>query len=659
MILIVVLALAARLYQVGWGLPYVYEEATPLKKAWEMWHWGSPRGVDPNPHFFHYPSLTIYLQFVSQGVVYLLMKITGAVTGGADYHARYIVDPTPVYHAGRLISVLFGTATVWLSFAVGRRLAPQSAVTVGISAAALLAVNTFVISRSHMVEVDVPLTFFVMLVFWLLLRLRGDPSLRRFLVAGAAIGLAASTKYTGALLVLPLVVLFLFQRFGAKPDGPRPLWWYPVASVAAAAAAFLLTSPYVLLDAGTFARHFGFERQHMQVGHFGVAGSSTIGYYVRVLTDRLIGWPAALFAVAGLAYAGASRKRMETAVLASFVVPYLVAIFTWSMRAERYVLPALPALLLFAAVAIAWLSKRVFFVNTRSWARNVFVTVAVALTAVPVVAAYPAYLKTVRTDSRTTAARWIETRVPSGSYLAVESYGPELFGPLEVSQVVPSVRNLVMERKKSDSNFAVLWIPMFQVFPENSGVFYDFSLYANADFFVITDAVKQRYLADRTRFARQVAFYDSLETVCRKVAEINPGGGGGSVITIYHNPRNTSPFAARRRVAPPALPRTGGGAGTGSEATFYYNMGLNYEVFSFLTEAIASYEIAVRYAGGQPTAYKNSVLRKTQCLITMGDTAGALKYLDATIPRAPDPAVREQLERLRARIVQRRGAGVN
>jgi 4-amino-4-deoxy-L-arabinose transferase-like glycosyltransferase len=659
MIFIVAFALAARLYQVGWGLPYVYEEATPLKKAWEMWHWGSPRGIDPNPHFFHYPSLTIYLQFVSQGVVYLLMKIAGAVTGGADYHARYIVDPTPVYHAGRLISVLFGTATVWLAFVVGRRLAPRSGTAVGISGAALLAVNTFLISRSHMVEVDVPLTFFVMLVFWLLLRLRDDPSLRRFAVAGAAIGLAASTKYTGALLVLPLVVLFLLLRSGAKPDGQRPLWWYPIVSVAAAALAFLLTSPYVLLDAGTFARHFGFERQHMQIGHFGVGGSSTIVYYTQVLTDRLMGWPAALLAVGGLACAGYSRRRTEAAVIAVFVIPYLIAISTWSMRAERYVLPVLPALVVFAAVAICWLSRRVPFVNERAWARNVFVAIAVALTAAPVVATYPAYLETVRTDSRTTAARWIETRVPSGSYLAVESYGPELFGPLEVSQVVPAVRNLVLERKKSDPNFAVLWIPMFQVFPENSGVFYDFPLYANADFFVTTDAVRRRYLADRTRFARQVAFYDSLETACRKIAEINPGGGGGSVITIYHNPRNAGPFATRRRVAPPAPLPSGGGTATGSEATFYYNVGLNYEVFSFLPEAIASYDIAVRYAGGQPTAYKNAVLRKTQCLVTMGDTAAAVKYLDATIPRAPNPSVRRQLETLRARIVQRQGAGAN
>ena len=60
-----------------WGLPEGYEEATPLREAWDMWGWGLGRGVDLNPHFFNYPSLTIYLQFAAMGLLYKAMSLSG------------------------------------------------------------------------------------------------------------------------------------------------------------------------------------------------------------------------------------------------------------------------------------------------------------------------------------------------------------------------------------------------------------------------------------------------------------------------------------------------------------------------------------------------------------------------------------------------------
>ena len=261
---VLVVALAARVYQIGWGLPFIFEEGIPIKRAWTMWSWGLPPGVDFNPHFFNYPSLTIYLNFIAQGVLYAVMRIAGVVASGVDYHARYIVDPSPFYYVGRSISVLFGVATVWFTYRVARRFAGHRA---AMAAAVLLAVNTVHISRSHLVEVDVPLTFFVTLAIWLMVRLMDGPVLKSYLLAGAAIGLATSTKYTGAILVLPLVVADVIARVKAKRT-PRAV--YPLLSVLLAAAVFLTTSPFVVLDWETFVEHFGTERQHMHLGHFGL-----------------------------------------------------------------------------------------------------------------------------------------------------------------------------------------------------------------------------------------------------------------------------------------------------------------------------------------------------------------------------------------------------
>ena len=645
-LIILFVASAVRVYQIGWGLPFVYDEAVPLKKAWAMWGWGAPVGVDLNPHFFNYPSLTIYLQFIAQGLLYLALRIGGVVASGVDYHARYLVDPEPVHYVGRLLSALFGVATVWLTYQVGRRFSGRRAAVAG---AALLAVSTFHISRSQLIEVDVPLTFFVMLVLWLLLRLAEQPTLKGYAFAGAMIGLAASTKYTGAMLVLPLVVADVFAR---KTATKQPRVWYPMLSVLVAAVVFVLTSPFVVLDPGTFADHFATERQHMRFGHFGLSGSSSWMFYARALTDRLMGWPAAVSALAGLVYFAVVRRRGTALILAAFVVPYVLAVSTWSMHADRYLLAVIPALLLFATAA---LEKALKTLPISRWPDRVLALTGAALTlvlAAPVAAEYPAYLRSIRSDARTTASEWIEANIPGGSYLVIEPYGPDLFGPQKISQVDPEIRKKVLELKKKSPNYAVLAMPMFQVVPERSQVFYDHSLYENADYIVTTGAVRSRYAAEPARFRRQIAFYDSLEVGYTKIAEFSPSDGGGSLITVYKNPRHRLPFSKREGVAPPPRLHPAGFPPTGAEELFYFNVGLNYEVFLYMEGAIAAYDMAFLYPVDRPSSYKNLVMRKTQCLLVLDRREEALGYLDKMITKAPTRGVRTQLQNLRDAIAR-------
>lgn len=643
---ILVAAVFLRFYQLGWGLPYVFEEATPLKKAWSMWGWGTPSGPDLNPHFFNYPSLTIYLHFLIQGFMYLVMRIGGAVGSGADLQAFYITDPTVFYYAGRALSAAFGAGAVWLIYLVGVRLAGNRA---GAAAAVFLAFNTFFISRAHLVEVDLPLVFFVLLALWLALRSMHQPSLKSYVIAGAAAGLAASTKYTGAMLLIPLTAAHLLSR---RADRSRPPWRYFFLSLVVAAAVFALTSPYVILDAGAFGEDLMTERQHMTTGHFGLTASASWAYYARSAVQNLLGWPAVLAALVGLAHLAAIRRRPEALVLSSFFFPYLLTVSLWSMHAERYLMPVLPLLMLFAAAAFALVLDAAPLAR-RPWSVRVFAAAALgAALVLPAFVGYPAYLKSIGADTRAAAARWMERNLPSGSYLVVEPYGPQVFGPRELSQVTTKVRSQVLKKKKGTPNYAFLEVPMFQVTPERSGVFYDLPLYENADYFITTGAVRSRYLREPALFRRQVLFYDSLEVAYEKIAEFTPGYGGGSVITVYHNRSHSMPFGARGTVAPPRALRHLGTPPTGSEELFYFSVGLNYEVFMHLPEALASYDLALGYPIQRVAALRNLAARKTHCLVMMGRKREAAEFLETMITRAPDSLTGEQLRRLRETVLQ-------
>ena len=132
---LVALALLLRLWHLGHGLPDFSEEAIPFRRALAMWGWESGR-TDLNPHFFNYPSLTIYLHFFWQKVQYAIGLLSGRYTVPADFWLTIQYDPTLPVLLGRLLGVL-ADATVYgiALYAVGRaaRTKARAAMASGIS----------------------------------------------------------------------------------------------------------------------------------------------------------------------------------------------------------------------------------------------------------------------------------------------------------------------------------------------------------------------------------------------------------------------------------------------------------------------------------------------------------------------------------------------
>lgn len=148
---------------------------------------------------------------------------------------------------GRALTGLFDLATVGLVFFLGKWLFRP---TVGLLAAALLAVNVMHIQLAHFFTVDPYLTFFVVLTLVLLvMALRPSAGSRQrtivILLAGATVGLAVGSKFTGALLLLPLFVGSMLQvqwTFGRRIG-------VLVAAVLIGLAVFVATNPFAILDA--------------------------------------------------------------------------------------------------------------------------------------------------------------------------------------------------------------------------------------------------------------------------------------------------------------------------------------------------------------------------------------------------------------------------
>lgn len=652
---LMLVAAVLRIYGIGWGLPQVYEEATPLYKAWEMWGWGAGERLDLNPHFFNYPSFSIYLQFLGQGLLYVGLKILGTVDSALDFRVLYVLDKTSFYIMGRAITVLFGVLTVWLMYSILRTVTGRAA---SAAAALFLAVAPFHISKSQVIEVDVPVTCLAMLTLWFAVRLLGDPSRKNYISAGLAMGLSISMKYTAAFLIFPLLAAHILavRVFPRKPGvnarrkSSRPVWSSFFMALGLALVAFALTSPFVFLDTTAFLKDFSFERTHMRLGHFGLDATSSWYFYLQSLANKMMGWPLFLLAVAGFIYLGVIKRRGWALVLIAFFVPFLVAVASWAMRADRYVLPMLPVFLLLAGGMLAEIasSKKLSRIP-RTW-RPAVAAAAIVLLLVPLIAAFPDHLSRLKTDTRTRAKEWVETNIPPGSLILEEHYGPDLFSAKELSKLPSDVRKVILTRKTDAKLYAVQTLPLLHI-AENSGVYYDLTLYEDADYVITSNGVRSRYLKDPSRFPAHIAFYNDLEKNFQLVREFRPEDGPGPIVSVYKNPHQSIPFSARRTVRGPAELEASPDKAYRGEEFFLENLGFNYQTFKYYREALTCFEMAFRFQIVQPSIRTNLTLGRTQCLLALGRREEAVQLLERAAAAASDRAERDRFNRLRSRIL--------
>jgi hypothetical protein len=339
--------------------------------------------------------------------------------------------------------------------------------------------------------------------------------------------------------------------------------------------------------------------------------------------------------------------------MAAFLVPLLIAVSSWAMKADRYLLPILPISILLAAGTAAELFN-VDILARASRARRIAAAVLiVTILGAPLVTAYPNHLRRLRPDTRSAAKEWIEENVHSGSFIVTEAYGPEIMGPHMLSSLSGDVRRAVLEKTAGRPNYAVQRIPMFQVKPERSEVFYDLSLYEAADAAITSGAVRSRHMREPNRFRRQMAFYDSLESRFQVVCEFSPGHWNGPAIIIYRNPRHKVPFGGRENVTGPRPLRHGTGSASGSEEFFYVDLGRNYEAFGHYSEAVASYELGLVYPVIRSEVRNSLILGKTRCLLALDKAGEAAEFLRTAAETATAEAYRARFLELRRQILSR------
>lgn len=416
-VVILFIAIGIRLWGVSYDLPYIFhpDEPWPLRIGYQMLTTG-----DMNPHFFDWPSLSIYVSYAVQAI---FSKIAGGITNTVSpvIQTGMGITYTPsseIVLVNRLVSILFGGGTVALVIAAGLQLKERASV--GLLAGLMMAVVPTGVALSRFITADVYATFFVAIVSLASLFILKQGKTWAYALAGVALGLAISSKYNTALIVvMPLTAHFM--RTGWR--GFKNFRLY--LTILLGALGFIIGTPYALLSFKEFLDGFLSVGTHYSSGHDGMEGN-TLKFYLTYMwqTGGVIYMLALIEALRGLI-----TRNKTIILLAVFPIIYFVFICSFFVRNDRTFYPITPFALLLASSFLVFLWHKVNEIK-RGYMKAVLITLTIAIGLVsitfPIVKTAQATIKLTEVSSRETSRVWINENLPTGAKIAFESYAPYL-----------------------------------------------------------------------------------------------------------------------------------------------------------------------------------------------------------------------------------------
>lgn len=537
---ILFIALALRLYNVGFGLPSLYDPDEPLfvMKAVELL-----ADQTLNPRWFGHPgTTTIYLTSLTTVAIFGWGLLVGTWSSIEEFTRAAYADPGLIFIPARVVMVLIAVLCVGMTYQVARRLHDRMA---GLIAAALLAINSLHISWSQVIRTDINASLFMLGALYFAIRIVQHGALRDYLLAGALVGIGVATKWPAASVFVAICGASM-ARFQVEREWRSSISKLTCAATAAFAAIFV-SSPFIFLDWQMVVADLSGEARPVHLGHTGTGFLGNLLTYSQLVAGSM-GWTGLALILVGAAVSARTSAAARWTLLPA-AAAFLATIASQNLIWSRWILPAMPMLVILAAVGIVWVSDRLavgFKVG-----RSVVIPTIALTTALPAVVATFGAIRERQDDTRVKAVRWAVQHIPPGSSIALEHLELRLRGhpwkilfPVGATGCIDGVRALQTGIRYDDVNRQRQGIPIVDL----GNVDTERLDSCRADFLILT--YYDLYQAERYTFPNQVAAYDRLLAGGRTVALYRPQRGrvGGPIVRIVALPHQASNNSAQTKL---------------------------------------------------------------------------------------------------------------
>jgi 4-amino-4-deoxy-L-arabinose transferase-like glycosyltransferase len=390
---------------------------------------------------FDYPSLPKYVMFALGKAVYAL--------GGSEETFNW---------GARFLSVLLGAATIWLVYALTRKL--RGSVAAATVAGLLVAFSSEMSHNARFAHNDLYLVFFSVLTVFFSARFLEEEGKGWLYASFFAAGLATSSKYNGLpFLALPALVYLLFA------EEVRQRKWISLFETLSLGGVLFFLGYAVGTPKALLWMSYYFKRMtpaFLRHARFGRTPSSQIGAWGQWRVARET-FSAAVFFWYGLAFLwfaaeslllalgklerGAARVRAVTVLVLAVLLFDLPIMISYNYQ-SRFFLPFIPLLSVLAALFLEdllYLSERYRRQDLQRWIlAAVFIVLGYAgLRSVSVALLF-------KNDARIPASAFLET-LPAGTSVEYTYYPPRIpEGHFERSFTYPLIFKKFMDEDIGD-----------------------------------------------------------------------------------------------------------------------------------------------------------------------------------------------------------------
>ncbi len=516
--LILIVALAIRVYGVSFGLPYIgyhpdeYSVSDEALRMMQKGDWKPSVRVRFSVHVQFIVGQMALLYRSWRGKPISLKEVTPYSDNALPLGVGITTDFPEFYLWGRFAVALIGTLTILVVYILGKSVASREA---GLLAAAFLTFSPIHAYDSHFITTAVPGTFLILLAACMIILAYRCNRWGLYLLALPVAVLAIYAKKNGRIVLVPLCLAPVLGLWKSRAH-IRIKHTTRRAGIVVATALLLILLPFFgkqvissLVNYLDFLVHPILENPYVYGGsHPGASGRNTWLWVIKIfIRDWKYIFP---LSTAGLIWVALSREQGDGLLLISTPLAYYFILAFFTVRFERWLIPLIPFLALMAGILVADVGS--LLVSKFDSVNRRLITCAIILLSLttmvkPAMAVIETDYRLTQKDVRTLATEWIQQNIPMGAKLLVERYGPYL--PEEFYEV---------EYRSS-------------ITPDAGA-----GRWQNFDYLVFSEGWYGRFYADPSKYAEQVSQYDALFREFTLVKEIaGPSlGYPDSAIVVYH-----------------------------------------------------------------------------------------------------------------------------
>ncbi len=164
----------------------------------------------------------------------------GLVDRALGFETFFNQHPTVTYLGGRMLSLIFAAATVFLTYAIARRIFSRST---ALAAAAFIAVSPLHVTYSRIIRTDILVGLLALVVFWFCLDILESRRSRSYFLAGLFTGIGVATKYPMVIVSVTVLAAHLLGPPGRLRQATKLLVYGGGVLLGA-----FVASPYMFLD---------------------------------------------------------------------------------------------------------------------------------------------------------------------------------------------------------------------------------------------------------------------------------------------------------------------------------------------------------------------------------------------------------------------------